>query len=103
MFPILALQVTHRSSTFISDPYHVMRILNQLSEAILSVINGTDYLQHNLLPCVLRDANRLERDPHLTGLAYDWCSAIFENRQSLRGWEDLLLFSLEVGFRRFDV
>ena len=81
-----------------------MRILNQISEAILSVINGTDYLQHELLPHVLCDANRLEgRDPHLTGLAYDWCSVIFENRQSLRGWEDLLLLSLEIGFRRFDV
>ena len=73
-------------------------------EAILSVLNGTDYHQHGLLPYALRDVNRLEqRNPHLTGLAYDWCSAIFENRQSLRCWEDLLLFSLEVGFRRFDV
>lgn len=91
------------TSHLISDLGHVERILDQLSEAILSAIIGT-HLQRRLLPYVLRDLIKLEEHPlYLTGLAYDWCSAIFENRASLWGWEDLLLTSLEVGFRHCDV
>ena len=35
--------------------------------------------------------------------AYDWCSAIYENREHLEDWENLLLVSLELGFRHLDV
>ena len=38
----------------------------------------------------------------LTETAYDWCSVICENRESLGDWEGLLLTSLEIGFRHLD-
>jgi len=52
---------------------------------------------------VLRNLVKLEtRHVCLTEIAYDWCSVIYENRQSLRDWKGLLLTSLEIGFRRLD-
>ena len=36
-------------------------------------------------------------------MAYDWCSAICENHQSLVDWDSLLLACLEIGFRHLDV
>ena len=36
-------------------------------------------------------------------MAYEWCSAIYENRRSLWDWENLLLVSLKIGFRHLDV
>ena len=38
----------------------------------------------------------------LTDFAYEWCSAIWENRDNLEDWESLLLVCLEVGFRHLD-
>ena len=43
-----------------------------------------------------------DRPEYLTEIAYEWCSVICENHQSLEGWQDLLLLSLEIGFRHFD-
>ena len=34
--------------------------------------------------------------------AYEWCSAVYENREYLEGWENLLLVCLELGFRHLD-
>ena len=34
--------------------------------------------------------------------AYEWCSAIYENREHLEDWESLLLVCLELGFRHLD-
>ena len=34
--------------------------------------------------------------------AYEWCSAIYGNREHLEHWESLLLVCLEVGFRHLD-
>ena len=34
--------------------------------------------------------------------AYEWCSAIYENREGFRDWESLLLVCLELGFRHLD-
>ena len=52
---------------------------------------------------MLHDLIRLEtRHAHLTKIAYDWCSAICENRQILPDWESLLLTCLEIGFRHLD-
>ena len=39
----------------------------------------------------------------LTKIAYEWCSAICENRQSVEDWESLVLACLEIGFRHLDV
>ena len=35
-------------------------------------------------------------------MAYEWCSVICKNYQSLGGWKSLLLVCLEIGFRRLD-
>ena len=80
-----------------------MRILDQLSKAILSAITGT-HIQRESILHVLCHLIKLETCPkYLTVMAYDWCSAISENRQNLRDWETLLLISLEIGFRRLDI
>jgi hypothetical protein len=36
---------------------------------------------------------------HLTEMAYEWCSVMCESYSHLADWEDLLLLSLEIGFR----
>ena len=78
------------------------RIIYQLSKAIRSAIAGTED-QSGFIPHVLRDLVDLETRPVcLTEMAYDWCSVIYENRQSLNGWEGLLLTCLEIGFRHLD-
>jgi len=78
------------------------QVLYQVSKAIRSAICGTD-AQRRFIPYVLRNLVKLEiRHVCLTEIAYDWCSMIYENRQSLRDWKGLLLTSLEVGFRRLD-
>ena len=35
-------------------------------------------------------------------MAYGWCSAICENRESCEDWKNLLLLALEIGFRHLD-
>ena len=78
------------------------RILRQLSKAILSAINGPQVL-HKFISYALGDLLKLEARPLcLTKMVYQWCSAIWENRQNLEGWERLLLVCLEIGFRRLD-
>ena len=78
------------------------QILYRLSRAIRSAICGTD-AQRKFIPYVLRNLIELETRPVcLTEIAYDWCSMIYENRQSLRDWKSLLLTCLEIGFRRLD-
>ena len=80
----------------------VERILCQLSKAIRSAIVGTE-VQSEFIPHVLRDLVDLETRPMcLTEMAYDWCSEIYESRRNLKGWEDLLLTCLEIGFRHLD-
>ena len=52
---------------------------------------------------VLFDLTMSESRPwRLTEMAYGWCSVIYENHQSLEDWENLLLLSLETGFRHLD-
>ena len=77
-------------------------ILDQLSKAVPSAINGT-HTQREFILHMLRDLVKLENRPErLTEIAYDWCSMICENRQSLRDWKRLLPVCLEVGFRHLD-
>jgi len=40
-----------------------------------------------------------DRPSSLAKIAYNWCSVIYENHQSLEDWEVLLLLCLEIGFR----
>ena len=77
-------------------------ILDQLSKAVLSAINGTP-AQQEFIPCMLNDLVNWENRPGpLTAIAYEWCSVIYENRHCLQDWEGLLLLCLEVGFRHLD-
>lgn len=49
---------------------------------------------------MLHDLAKLETRPvRLATMAYEWCSVICENHQSLGDWEGLLLVCLEIGFR----
>jgi len=78
------------------------RILHQLSKAIRSAIVRAE-VQSEFIPHVLRDLVDLETRPMcLTEIAYDWCSVIYENRESLGDWDGLLLTSLETAFRHLD-
>jgi hypothetical protein len=78
------------------------RILHQLSRAIISAINRTR-TQRKYILRALRDLVKLENRPWcLTEMAYEWCSVICRTNQSLGDWENVLLVSLEIGFRRLD-
>jgi len=77
-------------------------ILHRLSKAICSAIIDTK-AHLGFILYVLCDLVNLETRPMcLTRIAYDWCSVIYENRQRLCDWEDLLLTSLQIGFRHLD-
>ena len=77
-------------------------ILDQLSEAVLSSIDGTD-AQHEFIPYVLDDLIKLEARPwSLAQMTYKWCSMICENRESFEDWGRLVLVCLEIGFRHID-
>jgi len=78
------------------------RILHQLSKVVRSAILSVE-VHPELISHVLHDLVDLETRPMcLTEIAYDWCSAICESRQSLSDQEFLLFTSLEVGFRHLD-
>jgi len=77
-------------------------ILDQLSKVVLPAISGT-LNQQQLVADILYDLVRLETTPaHLTKITYEWCSVIYENRESVQNWEILLLLCLEIGFRHLD-
>ena len=73
-----------------------------MSKAILLAAKGGRDKRRSI-PRVLQDLATLEIRPAcLTGFAYEWCSAIYENRKHLEDWESLLLACLEAGFRHLD-
>jgi len=78
------------------------RVLNHLSKAVLSAIDGTP-TQQALIPHVLRDLIKLEYRPgYLIAAAYEWCSVIYAKRERIPDWESLLPVCLEIGFRHLD-
>ena len=78
------------------------QILGQLSEAILRGAKG-DWNQLGFISQIIPDLAKLEiRLACFTGFAYEWCSAIYENRKGFWHWEDLLFVCLELGFRHLD-
>ena len=88
------------SLLIISD--HMVPILDRLSKAVLSAVNGTP-TQQGFIPHILRDLIKLKTRPMcLTKIAYEWCSAIYKNRESHEDWAGLLLVCLEIGFRHLD-
>ena len=85
---------------FASD--YLEEILNQLSEAVLSAVNG-NWAQRGSILHALRDLAKLEIRPAcLTRIAYKWCSVIYGNRENFEDWESVLLACLEAGFRHLD-
>ena len=80
----------------------MIRILHHLSTVIAPALNGTD-TQRGVIRHVLSDLLKLEnRSRFLMEMAYNWCSIICENHQSLGDWENLLLACLEIGFRHYN-
>ena len=74
-----------------------------MSDAVLKAVNHGDWARRESISHALRDLVELEPRPAcLAGDAYKWCSAIFENREDLEDWENLLLLCLEAGFRHLD-
>jgi hypothetical protein len=86
--------------SFTSD--RLERILHQLSNAIVSVLNNPNP-RSKFIPGVLQNLTKLENRPEcLKEMAYEWCSVISENRQSCEDWENLIVCSLSIGFRHLD-
>ena len=97
----MSLVFTPQLFTLLFTSNHLERILHQLSEAIVAVINATDR-RRQFIPHVLHDLVKLKNRPKsLTGMAYEWCSVICESQNS-KDRERLLLDSLEIGFRHLD-
>ena len=85
---------------FASD--YLEQILNQLSNAVLLSANGNQ-APPGFIPHALHDLAKLESRPlRLTKIAYEWCSAIYANREKFEDWEGLLIVCLELGFRHLD-
>ena len=96
------LYLLFRFLTLLFTSDRLEQILHQLSRAIVSALK-TAHPQSGLIPHVLLYLTKLEtRSRRLTEMAYEWCSLIYENRQSRKDWESLILYSLEIGFRHFD-
>jgi len=53
----------------------------------------------DLLRCLSKSGTQTT---HLTEMAYEWCSVVYENYSSLEDGEELLLLSLEIGFRHLN-
>jgi len=84
----------------LSDRFN--QILSQFSNAMVSALN-TSHPQCELLADTLIALCVAENQtPHLTELAYKWCSVICKNYSSLRYGKDLLLLSLQIGFSNLD-
>ena len=81
---------------------YLEQILNQFSKAVLVAVNGSQYQRGCIRRAFLDLANLETRSPRLAEIAYRWCSVIYENRENLEDWENLLLVCLELGFRHLD-
>jgi len=69
---------------------------------VLPAINSAS-TQRQLVLAILNDLVKLKTTPErLTKITYEWCSLIYEKRESVQDWETLLLVCLEIGFRHLD-
>jgi len=82
---------------FVSN--HFDQILSQFSQAMAQAINTSHSLCNPLPELLERLCNSKSQSKQLTEMAYGWCSLICENCSTLQGAGDLLLLSLEAGFR----
>ena len=78
------------------------QILSQFSQAVMQAIKTSHPLCSPLRELLEWLCNSKTQSRQLTEIAYNWCSAICENYSTLRGAKDLLLLSLEAGFRCID-
>jgi len=85
---------------FASDQFD--RILSQFSQAMVQAINTSHSLCVILPELLERLCNSKSQSKQLTEMAYEWCSVICENYSTLEDAKDLLLLSLETGFRYID-
>ena len=73
-----------------------------MSDTILLAVKGDEHKRRSV-PRLLHDLAKLEARPVcLTVFSYECCSAIYENREHLEDWGNLLLVCLELGFRHLD-
>ena len=99
-YDIFCFRSSSYSPLFTSD--RIEPILDRLSKAIVSAINGTR-TQRQFIPHMLRDLFKLENHPkYLTEIIYGRCSVMCEDRQGPQGWESLLIICLEIGFHHLD-
>jgi hypothetical protein len=88
------------TAPFTSD--YLKDILDRLSKAILLAAAG-NYAPPRLVRHALQDLIRLESLLLcMAGIAYGWCSAIYQNCERFTDWENLLLLCLEIGLRHID-
>jgi hypothetical protein len=88
--------------TVLSTSNHFDRIISQFSQAMTAAIGG-NHPGCSLLQDFLIDLRDLRnRTVHLTKMAYEWCSVVYENLPNLADGGRLLLLSLEIGFRHLD-
>jgi len=82
------------------------QILSQFSQAMTQAMAQATNTSHPccnpLLELLERLCNSRSQSKQLTEMAYGWCSVICENYSILEDAEDLLLLSLETGFRLVD-
>ena len=90
------LLIQHSTSDFMKP------IIHQLFQAIVPAFNPA-HNRHDLVSPALRDLTRLGTRPeYLSRMAYEWCSIMLEHHQSPGDRDNLLLLSLEIGFRHLD-
>lgn len=75
-------------------------VINQVSEAVVLSLVGVTPGRVLVTSEVFDGLERLEDRPwRLTEMAYGWCAAILQDRQTCQSWEWFLLHSLKFGFR----
>jgi len=82
---------------FASDRFD--QIISQFSQAMAQAIHSSHSLCAPLPELLERLCISKSQSKQLTEMAYGWCSIICENYSTLQGAKDLLLLSLETGFR----
>ena len=85
---------------FASDQFN--QILSQFSQAMAQAIYTSHPLCRPLPELLERLCNSGSQNDQLTEMVYGWCSVICENHPTLHGAKNLLLLSLELGFRQIN-
>jgi len=95
LFPLSVLLLL----TLLFASNHFDQILLKFSQAMAQAIKTSHPLCRPLPELLERLCNSRSQSKQLTEMAYEWCSLICENYSTLQGARNLLLLSLETGFR----